>query len=243
MSDESLPSDLTILPLAESGLLIEFENVIDFAIVDRVGALAASLIAASPPGLLDVVPSYRTLLVAFDPMLTDGDTLAAIILDLVTTKAARPDAAGREVVFPVCYGGEFGPDLPDVAAYTGLAPDEVCARHSAATYKVATMGFSPGFGFFVGMPPELTVPRRSSPRTRVPKGSVAIGGGQTGIYPDVLPGGWNIIGRTPLTMFDVNRPEPFLIQPGDTVRFSPVSREEYDAILASENAVAIGSPS
>lgn len=243
MSDEPLSSDLTILPLAESGLLVEFENVIDLAIVERVGALAAALDAANPPGLLDVVPSYRTLLVSFDLVETDGETLTDLILTLATTSQANPAAAGREVVFPVVYGGEFGPDLPDVAAYTGLDPDEVCARHAGATYRVATMGFSPGFGFFVGMPPELTVPRRSSPRTRVPKGSVAIGGAQTGIYPDVLPGGWNIIGRTPLTMFDVSRPEPFLIKPGDTVRFSPVSREEYDAILAREGAGAAGSAS
>lgn len=241
MSDEPLSSDLTILPLAESGLLVEFANVIDFAIVDRVGALAAALDAASPPGLLDVVPSYRTLLVSFDPVQTDGDVLTAIILDLATAEAIRPVDAGREVTFPVVYGGEFGPDLADVAAHTGLSPEDVCARHAAATYKVASMGFSPGFGFFVGMPPELTVPRRSSPRTRVPKGSVAIGGAQTGIYPDVLPGGWNIIGRTPLTMFDVDRPEPFLIQPGDTVRFAPVTRAEYDAILAGDGAETAGS--
>jgi KipI family sensor histidine kinase inhibitor len=243
MSDDALSSDLTILPLAESGLLVEFANVIDFAIVDQVGALAAALDAARPPGLLDVVPSYRTLLVSFDPAQTDGDTLTATILELTTDEAVRPAAAGREVIFPVVYGGEFGPDLADVAAHTGLTPDDVCARHAAATYRVATMGFSPGFGFFVGMPPELTVPRRQSPRTRVPKGSVAIGGAQTGIYPDVLPGGWNIIGRTPLTMFDVNRAEPFLIQPGDTVRFAPVTREEYDKILAKENVVGAESAS
>jgi KipI family sensor histidine kinase inhibitor len=232
MSDDPDASKLTIRPLAESGLLVELANVIEPAVVERVMALAAAITAAEPPGLHDVVPSYRTILLAFDPATMDGETLAGLVRRLAAESSGQSVASGRTVTIPVVYGGEFGPDLLDVAAHTGLAPAAICERHASASYRVACMGFAPGFGFFVGLPPELTTPRRATPRTRVPAGSVAIGGAQTGVYPDDLPGGWNIIGRTPLRLFDVARPEPFLFQPGDTVRFEPIPREAYDAHLA-----------
>jgi KipI family sensor histidine kinase inhibitor len=232
MSDDGA-GKLTIRPLAESGLLVEFPNVIEPAVVERVMALTAALDAAEPPGLHDVVPSYRTILLAFDPEATDGATLATLVRQLAGEPSALEVASGRAVTIPVAYGGTHGPDLADVAAHTGLDADAICARHAAATYRVACMGFAPGFGFLVGMPPELTTPRRATPRTRVPAGSVAIGGAQTGVYPDDLPGGWNIIGRTPATLFELSRPEPFLIQPGDIVRFEPITPAEYEARLAA----------
>lgn len=228
---------LTIRPLAESGLLVEFDNVIEPAVVERVMALTAAIDAAQPPGLQDVVPSYRTILLAFDPAATDGETLGDVVRSLAVAPSALDEVAGRAVTLPVVYGGELGPDLADVSARTGLPPEAVCERHAAATYRVACMGFAPGFGFLVGLPPELATPRRATPRTRVPAGSVAIGGAQTGVYPNDLPGGWNIIGRTPLRLFDVARPNPFLIEPGDTVRFEPISMEAYEA-----QVTALGEP-
>jgi KipI family sensor histidine kinase inhibitor len=232
MSEDLAAGELTIRPLAESGLLVEFPNVIEPAVVERVMALTAALDAAQPPGLHDIVPSYRTIQLAFDPMETDGDTLAGVVRRLAAGSSTHTRAAGREVTIPVAYGGALGPDLADVAAHAELAPGEVCERHAVASYRVACMGFAPGFGYLVGLPPELETPRRATPRTRVPAGSVAIGGSQTGIYPSELPGGWNIIGRTPVTLFDVARPEPFLIKPGDSVRFAPISSAEYEAYLA-----------
>ncbi len=240
MSEDLAAGALHIRPLAESGLLVEFPNVIKPAVVERVMALTAALDAAQPTGLHDIVPSYRTIHLVFDPVQTDGDTLAGIVRQLAAGSSPHTRAAGREVTIPVAYGGAQGPDLAAVAAHTGLAPVEVCARHAVASYRVACMGFSPGFGFLVGLPPELATPRRATPRTRVPAGSVAVGGAQTGVYPSELPGGWNIIGRTPVTLFDVARPDPFLIRPGDTVRFEPISSAEYEAYLAGAGAATTG---
>lgn len=238
MSDEAGDTELTIRPLAESGLLVELADRIDPAIVDRVMALTAAIDRAEPPGLVDVVPSYRTILLAFDPVLTDGAVLSAVVRELAKGSPVQRAAPGRDVTIPVVYGGELGPDLTDVAAQAGLAPGEVWERHAAASYRVACMGFAPGFGFLVGLPPELATPRRTTPRTRVPAGSVAIGGAQTGVYPAALPGGWNIIGRTPVTLFDAARPEPFLIKPGDSVRFRPIEMDEYEAIRVAANGPA-----
>ncbi len=240
MSEDLATGELNFRPLAESGVLVEFSNVIEPALVERVMALTAALDAAQPPGLLDIVPSYRTIQLVFDPVETDGDTLAGLVRRLATGSPTHDGAAGREVTITVANGGALGPDLGDVAAHTGLAPDEVCERHAVASYRVACMGFAPGFGFLVGLPPELAAPRRATPRTRVPAGSVAIGGSQTGIYPSELPGGWTIIGRTPLTLFDLTRPEPFLLEPGDIVRFAPISSAEYEAYLAGAGAAMTG---
>ena len=227
-------SDLTFQPLAESGLLVELPDVIDRDIVARVMALSAALDRTALPGLLDVVPSYRTLLLAFDPALTDGERLIAVVRRLDQEASGQDVPAGRDVTIPVCYGGALGPDLPDVATHTGLAPGEVCARHAAASYQVACMGFAPGFGFLIGLPPVLATPRRATPRTKVPAGSVAIGGAQTGVYPSDLPGGWNLIGRTPLRLVDFAQPAPFRLAPGDTVRFAPISEAEYTAMIGAD---------
>ena len=238
MSGDKPETELMIRPLAESGLLVELADRIDPAVVERVMALTAAIDAARLPGLVDVVPSYRTILLAFDPELTDGATLSAVVRELANRSPVQRVAPGREVTIPVVYGGELGPDLADVATHTGLAPEAVCERHAAVAYRVACMGFAPGFGFLVGLPTELTTPRRTTPRTRVPAGSVAIGGAQTGVYPAELPGGWNVIGRTPVTLFDAARPEPFLLGPGDSVRFRPIGLDEYESLQAADGAVS-----
>lgn len=138
------------------------------------------------------------------------------------------DDIGRFVEIPVCYDGEFGPDLADVARHTGLSVEEVIARHSAVEYRVHCLGFAPGFPYLGGLPPELATPRRATPRQGVPAGSVAIGGAQTGIYPQSSPGGWNVIGRTPLRLFDADREPPALLKAGDRVRFRPITRGEFE---------------
>ncbi len=227
------PPEPTIRPLAESGLLVELGDAIDPDIVARVMALTAALDAANLPGVLDIVPAYATILLAFDPTETDADTLADAVRRLAREPAAAGAPPGRTITIPVVYGGEHGPDLPAVAAHAGLEPAEVIARHAGTEYTVACMGFAPGFGFLLGLPPELATPRRAEPRTRVPPGSVGIGGAQTGVYPLTTPGGWHLVGRTPLRLFDPSRLEPFVLRPGDRLRFRPIEPLEYAAIDAA----------
>jgi KipI family sensor histidine kinase inhibitor len=219
VSAGSVADGVAIRPLAESGLLVELGDAIDPATVGRVMALAAAIDAAALPGLLEVVPSYTTVLLSFDPTVVDGEALATTVRHLDSAATTVPAPPARLVTIPVAYGGEEGPDLDAVAEHAGLAADEVVRRHAAADYVVACMGFAPGFGFLVGLPPELATPRRADPRTRVPAGSVGIGGAQTGVYPLETPGGWRLIGRTSRRLFDRERAEPFLLQPGDRVRF------------------------
>jgi KipI family sensor histidine kinase inhibitor len=148
----------------------------------------------------------------------------------IRASAGSSKPTGRLIEIPVCYGGEYGPDLDAVAKRAGLAPDEIVARHTAAEYAVAMIGFAPGFPYLLGLDPALATPRRTDPRTRVPAGSVAIGGAQTGIYPRELPGGWQLIGRTPLVLFDPRREPPCLLAPGDGLRFRAIRADEFEKL-------------
>ncbi|AND67769.1 hypothetical protein ATSB10_03150 [Dyella thiooxydans] len=223
-------------PLAEGALLLHFGEGIDATTSDRVLAAAGTLAHALPE--VECVPAYASLLLRFDAGSWQGcDGLAphlavrdAAMAALASPQAASPDP--REVTVPVCYGGDAGPDLAEVARLTGLGADEVVARHAAGHYRVAMLGFAPGFPYLLGLDPLLAVPRRADPRTRVPAGSVAIGGAQTGIYPDALPGGWQLIGRTPLRLFDPAAAEPAALRPGDRVRFAPIDAARFDALRA-----------
>ena len=218
---------LRFRPLAESAVLVELGDAIDPATAARAAALADALRARDLPGVADAVPAYTTVMVVFDPTVTDGPTVAAAARALDTDVVPRP---GRVRRFPVCYGGEFGPDLAEVAAGAGLTPGEVVRLHSGASYRVACMGFAPGFGYLLGLPAALHTPRRATPRTRVPVGSVALGGAQAGIYSLETPGGWHVLGRTPISLFDPAAREPVALRPGDEVRFVPVDRDAYERI-------------
>lgn len=215
-------------PLAEDAWLLRFGLSIDVTVNARVHAAAALLRAGLPD--VECVPAYASLLLRFNPMqwLDDAGARAGSRLRMAI-EAACADAAGmesaeREHVIPVCYDGI---DLHDVAAHTRLSTSEVIARHTAATYRVAMLGFSPGFPYLLGLDPALSMPRRSEPRTRVPAGSVAIGGAQTGIYPQTLPGGWHLLGRTPTRLFTLAASSPSLLLPGDSVRFRAIDEGEY----------------
>jgi KipI family sensor histidine kinase inhibitor len=214
-------AELTIHPLADTGLLFQLGAQTSTALTRRIAALTAALDAAALPGLIDLVPSYTTLMLTLDPALADPAAIAMTVRHFWLKAAATQPAPGRQVTIPVIYGGERGPDLGDVAAHTGLSSEEVIARHAGAPYTVVCLGFAPGFAFLTGLPPELETPRLAKPRTHVPAGSVGIGGVQTGIYPLTTPGGWRLIGYTPSILFDPDRAEPFLLQPGDEVRFEP----------------------
>jgi inhibitor of KinA len=225
----ALAPQLTFAPLAESALLVRLGDgeTLEPDIVDAVIELAAQIDAANIEGVADVVPSNATILIEFDPAAVDGAGVEAAVLELGRQARSSVNKEQRLVIIPVLYGGDFGPDLEHVAAHVGLTPDQVHALHAGAEYRVACMGFSPGWAYLMGLSPELRIPRREQPRTRVPAGSVAIGGEQTGVYPLESPGGWHVIGRTPLRMFNPERSDPFLLHPGDRVLFAPIDAERF----------------
>lgn len=195
----------------------------------------AALDAAPPAGLRDVIPSYRALLVLYDPCELPYEQLVDRIGELALTEHA-PQAAGRVVTLPVCYGAEFGPDLVDVAAHAGLTVDEVIHLHSGAEYLVYFLGFAPGFPYLGGLDRRLVTPRLARPRTLVPAGSVGIGGEQTGVYSLPTPGGWRVLGRTPAPLYNPTSAAPFLLQAGDALRFEPIDRQTYAAYEAEIGA-------
>jgi KipI family sensor histidine kinase inhibitor len=197
-------------PAGERGLLVEVEEL------ETVHRLHAALRQLDPPGVVELVPGYRTVLIVADPERAGVlDELAAGLPGLALPPAGA--VAGETVEIPVSYDGE---DLPEVAGLTGLEADEVVRRHTAPEYTVAFLGFSPGFPYLVGLDPALEVPRRDTPRTSIPAGSVGLAGNQTGIYPTASPGGWQLIGRTEVTLFDPTRDPPALLAPGTRLRFT-----------------------
>ena len=177
--------------------------------------------------VVNVHPAYASLLIDFDPFRTSHAQLEREVSELYQQAAAGPLPPPRTVEIPVCYGGEYGPDLDDVASLTGRSPAEVVAIHSSADYLVCFLGFSPGFPYLSGMPESIAAARLPTPRNRVPAGSVAIGGRQTGVYPLASPGGWRIVGRTPLRLFQPSADPPVLLGMGDHVKFVPISKDAF----------------
>ena len=233
---------MEIVPLGDSALIVRV--VADFArdpeaSLNAVLAALRSLEAAAIPGVIELAPAYSTVGVFFDaagiaraaPEQDPCDWLRTRIENVLKVRSAKSARGVKAPVIeiPVCYDREFALDLDDVARVAGLTEAEVIRRHSSAAYRVNCVGFIAGFPFLSGLPSELATPRRAAPRKEVPAGSVAIGGAQTGIYPRNSPGGWNVIGRTPLRLFDVQLDPPTILQAGDRVRFRKISREEFDA--------------
>lgn len=218
------------LPAGDQAVILELGNTIDLDLNRRVLALARALSAA--PGVREVVPTYRSLLIEFDPDDADPESLLARAEAAVSDATDRV-AAARRVILPVAYGGEFGPDLDHVAAVHGLTTDDVIRIHSAADYPVYMIGFSPGFPYLGGLDERIATPRLDRPRTRVPAGSVGIADRQTGVYPQATPGGWQLIGRTAVPLFDPAGAEPFLLRAGDLLRFRPVTGEEHETVVAA----------
>jgi inhibitor of KinA len=250
---------LELSPLGDSAVVAQLGAEIDETTLERVRALAAAIEAARAPGIIEVVPAYASVTVVYDPVRFAGagarplQTVCQLIswcaeqsADRRAGESARPDAGGRSgsdgrgaavvsepadaaVMLPVCYGGEWGADLATVAAHCGISAAEVIALHSGASYRVYAIGFVPGFPYLGGLPAALGMPRRATPRTRVPAGSVGIGGAQTGVYPMATPGGWHLIGRTPVELFRPEASRPCRLSVGDRVRFQPISPEEFAA--------------
>ncbi len=222
-----------VSPLGDRAVLITLGVAIDEATHRRVRAVTARVSGARHAGVTDIVPAFVSVTVHYDPCAfasADASPFEAVTAWLQQTLAGvRPDElpAPRVVEIPVCYGGAFGPDLDDVARQHALSPEQVVHLHTGGDYLVYMVGFMPGFAYLGGLPDAIATPRRSSPRTAVPAGTVGIGGQQTGVYPLESPGGWNLIGRTPLRVFDIERPEPALLVTGDRVRFRAISLDEF----------------
>jgi inhibitor of KinA len=209
-------------------LTIEFGARIDPAIHQRVLACMQRLQQESPPGQLDIVPTYRSLTVYFDPLIADGISLRAKLLDMATRPAHAPRRPAKTVTMPVFYDPTVAPDLEAVAAEARVTMEQVATLHTSVTYRVYMVGFMPGFPYLGLVPRRIAVPRLPTPRTSVPAGSVGVAGTQTGIYPRASPGGWRIIGRTPIRLCDLGRPRPFLLEPGDHVRFVAIDRAQFE---------------
>lgn len=219
--------DYTIVPAGDAAVFVTFVDRLDAGINARVVWLADELRRTSPMGVRDIVLAYHSLAVYFDPLRTDRARLTTWLEGSAAASrdAGIPPAMTRRV--PVCYGGSYGPDLVGLAATSGLAESEIIARHLAPVYRVFMIGFTPGFAYMGPVDPTIAFPRRATPRVRVPVGSVGIAGSQTGIYPSETPGGWMIIGRTPVRPFRPTRPDPFLFKPGDAVQFESITADEY----------------
>ncbi|MFZ5648028.1 MAG: 5-oxoprolinase subunit PxpB [Bacillota bacterium] len=212
----------------DQGLVVEFGRSIDPEVNARVHSLSKMISGWRCPGVLELVPTYRSLMVYFDPLVISRGRLIDQIKEICgCCDQVGGDARAMLVTVPVCYGGEMGPDLEFVADHNGLSPAEVVEIHTSASYLVYMLGFLPGFPYLGGMSGRIAAPRLETPRTVIAAGSVGIAGSQTGIYPMESPGGWRIIGRTPLRPFDAGRDRPFLFSPGDYIRFMAVSHKEY----------------
>ena len=221
-------------PLGDSAVVIRFGDTICPEINETIRSYARALETHPLDGLIEWVPAYTTLTLFYDPWLMSKEgkedpyqRLARHINSFAATLRKSESARGRLVEIPVCYGGDAGPDLEIVARHNGISPEEVVDLHSHAEYRVYMIGFAPGFPYLGGMNSRISAPRKDSPRLRIPAGSVGIAGEQTGIYPLETPGGWQLIGRTTLKLFDPAQNPPTLLQAGDKVRFIPITEEEY----------------
>jgi KipI family sensor histidine kinase inhibitor len=221
-------TDFRIVAAGDAAWLVEWPARIDPAVSARTVALAVAIKHAHGDTIRDVVVGYCSVTVYFDPLRVDGEQLAVDLRQCARDVDGARVPEGKLVNVEVCYGDEFGPDLPEVAAHAGITESEVIALHTAPTYRVYVVGFVPGFPYMASVDARLVLPRRTEPRTRVPAGSVAIAAGQTGIYPTETPGGWHLIGRTHVKPYDADRAQPFLFNPGDRVRFHPVDRAEFE---------------
>jgi inhibitor of KinA len=218
---------MKFLYAGDSALVIELGDAIDPAVNRRVHDLRRLIEQRRVTGITETVPTYRSLLVCYDPLATTRCALENTLQGLAEAGADTSHSPARLVEFPTAYGGEFGPDLGFVAEHAKLQVEDVIRIHSGTDYLVYMMGFTAGFPYLGGMSPTIATPRLATPRTRIPAGSVGIAQQQTGIYPADSPGGWRIIGRTPLRIFDIARTPPVVIEAGDYVRFVPVATEEF----------------
>ncbi len=229
-----------VLDAGDAAFTVEFGDAIDARLLASVNALDAAVADAAAagrlPGLVETMPTFRSLTVFFDPLTTGRAALIDALQPLIAAAEHAVSVAGSHWRLPACYEGELGPDLAETARAIGIGTDELVALHGGAEYRVYMLGFLPGFPFMGDLPAPLRLPRRTEPRVRVPAGSVAIANGLTAVYPCESPGGWHLLGRCPVPLFDAGRDPPALLAVGDSVRFVPVDRAEYRRIDAALRA-------
>jgi len=223
------------LSAGDRALIVEFGDRIDRRLSHDVLRLNATIRSKALSGVVETVPTFRSLMIHFDPLVTTRGDLEHAIRSLLDHDLGQRSEATLWRI-PVCYEGELAPDLTEVAQLTGLTPGEVVAMHSRTRYHVYMLGFLPGFPYMGDLPVELALPRRADPRLRVPAGSISIATSLTAIYPYESPGGWHLIGLTPIRLFDVGRPRPALFAPGDTVIFKPIDGASFAAIRRAVEA-------
>ena len=219
-----------ILTSSDSSLCVEFGNAISEELNNQVRAFAAAAEMAHIPGVVELVPTYRSVLVHYRPEKIGYARLYERLAALLDGLSAAKIPPAGEVRIPVLYGGDHGPDLANLAAVHGMSEEEVIARHTAPAYRIYMLGFLPGFCYLGGLDEALATPRLAAPRLSIPAGSVGIAGQQTGVYPLSSPGGWQLIGQTPLRLYDPHRPRPILLEAGMTLRFYAVDQAEYNRL-------------
>ena len=222
--------EIKILTAGDSSLLIEFGDEISPKINQKIAATVKLMKEQHIEGVVDIIPAFCSLLINYDPRVIGYEDLKNRMKALV--KVDIKAEAGKKKVYeiPVCYGGEYGPDLENIAKHAGLSVQEVIEIHSSRDYLIYMLGFLPGFTYLGGLDERIHTPRLASPRLKISAGSVGIGGSQTGIYPLDSPGGWQLMGMTPVKTYDPDREVPILVEAGDYIRFVPVSEEEYFSI-------------
>ncbi|MBT2282323.1 5-oxoprolinase subunit PxpB [Paenibacillus polymyxa] len=222
-------------PLGEAAVIIQCGDQLSDAVQRRVISVCALLEKSTLPAMIEWVPSYTSVTVFYDPFISSYPQLCKILLQQLNQMKESVQDKPRTVTIPVCYGGEWGPDLDYVASEHGLTPEEVIAIHTSGDYLVHMIGFAPGFPYLGGLSEQIATPRRATPRLRVEAGTVGIGGKQTGIYPVNTPGGWQCIGRTPLRLFRPGENIPSLLAAGDRVRFEQITMQDYLALKRKED--------
>ncbi len=219
--------DIKVMPAGDSALVVEFGNEINEAVNEKVHALAKKIRQENIPGITEMIPTFRSLLVSYD-MLQISYSKLSVMLSVLSRELEMNQAAHHRIVkIPCCYGARFGADLTDMERLTGLSREEIIELHSSVDYKIYMLGFLPGFVYLGGLDKRLEVPRLDTPRVRIGKGAVGIGGNQTGIYPMDSPGGWRLIGGTPVDLYDPEREDPVLLRAGEYIRFVPISIMDY----------------
>lgn len=222
--------EIRFLPAGDCALVAEFGDAIDPSINEKVHALSAWITDKRIAGVQELLPTFRSLTIIYDKRVTSFGKLKKIIrtANLQKSSTGQENRIVREI--PCCYGGAFGPDLPDMEKLLGLSKEEIIQIHAGTEYKVYMLGFLPGFVYLGGLDKRIECPRLSSPRTKIPAGSVGIGGNQTGVYPLDSPGGWRLMGKTPVKFYDPNRDDPILCKAGEYIRFVPISLAEYEKL-------------
>ena len=248
MNQTVTKASAVISPLGDSALVITFGDSIQYDIHKQIKTCKDSIELNPFPGFIECVPAFTNLTIFYNPLevvaavkkkekkefVSPFEVVSSFLQSKLENEQAEKELDHRKVSIPVCYGGEYGPDLEYVARHHNLTPEEVISIHSEGEYLAYMIGFAPGFPFLGGLSEKIATPRRPSPRTSIPAGSVGIAGMQTGVYPISTPGGWQLIGQTPIKLFLPEQNPPSLLQAGDIVKFEPISKEEYQEILAKE---------